>query len=430
LRLAWTCLLLATAAAAQDFSVAKKQPDPQVPAMQAANEALEAQDWEQAVKLLTTLAETNPKDAKILYDLGSAEDALDHTSAAEKAYRAAIADDEKLEEAHIALGLLLARNGKLDEGRTELAAGAAINGDITLTARALRALARIDQKQRPAEARDELLAALSITPETPDDKLMAAELAEAAGNGRSAAEAEYRKVLAAQPNNPPATAALAHLLAQDKQFAEAEILLTSALTAHPDDEGLNIQLASTYAAEGKTGSAVPIVETLHTANPSESNVTRLLAELYSDQKSYEKAEPLLAGLCAQNPKDGELTDLRAAGLMHLHRSAEAETILKLVVAEPTDFPTPEQWTQAAADLAFAASENNEPAVVLQILSERAKVLPPSAPILFLSAISEDKLHQTKLAAQAYKDFLAASNGALPDEEFEARHRLVALEHAK
>jgi predicted Zn-dependent protease len=398
--------------------------------MQAANDALEAQDWEKAVKLLTPLAEENLKDAKILYDLGSAQDALDHTSEAEKAYRAAIADDGKLEEAHIALGLLLARNGKLEDARTELAAGAALNGDKTLTARALRALARIDQKQRPAEARDELLAAISISPETPDDKLMAAELAETAGNGKSAAEAEYRKVLAARPNDPPAAAALAHLLVQDKRYPEAEKLLTGALTAHPADDGLNIQLASTYAAEGKTAAALPIVEALHAANPGETTVTRLLAELYSDQKNYEKAEPLLAGLCAQFPKEGELADLRATGLMHLHQTAQAEAVLKQVVAEPSDFPTPEQWAQAAADLAFSASENNEPGLVLQILSERAKVLPPSPPILFLSAISEDKLRHTKLAAQAYKDFLAASNGALPNEEFEARHRLVALEHAK
>ena len=58
-----------------------------------------------------------------------------------------------------------------------------------------------------------------------------------------------------------------------------------------------------------------------------------------------------------------------------------------------------------------------------------KVLQPTTPILFLSAISEDKLHHVKNAIEAYKGFLAASNGANPNEEFEARHRLVTLDHA-
>ena len=81
-------------------------------------------------------------------------------------------------------------------------------------------------------------------------------------------------------------------------------------------------------------------------------------------------------------------------------------------------------------LAFAASQNNDPAAALRALDVRATVLPPSAPTLFLIAIARDKLHQVKEAEQAYQQFLAASNGQNPDEEFEAKHRLVALEHTK
>ena len=48
----------------------------------------------------------------------------------------------------------------------------------------------------------------------------------------------------------------------------------------------------------------------------------------------------------------------------------------------------------------------------------------------VAAISYDRLHQVKPASEAYREFLAASNGKNPDEEFEARHRLDALEHMK
>lgn len=417
-------------AGAQDFSGAEKVPSPQSAAMQAANEALAAREWLKAVKLLTPLAEENPKDAHVLYDLGSAQDALDEESAAEQSYRAAILDDGGYLEARVALGLLLARAGRMDDARQELGAAAALNGDKLLRARALRAMARIDAKARPGEARDELLAALSLSPETPEDTLMTAELAEGANGGKDAAEAAYRRLLAEVPNDPQATAALAHLLASEKKYPEAEALLTAGLAAHPGDEPMTLQLASVDVAEGKTAEALPLVEALHTANPGETNVSHLLAELYLQAKDYAHAEPLLAGLSALNPRDGAVIDLHAEALMHLHRTAEAEKMLRPVVENPQLFASTEDWGIAAADLAFSASENNEPGLVLQVLQNRAKVLPTSPPILFLTAISEDKLHQVKLAVQAYKDFLAASNGANPNEEFEAQHRLIALDHSK
>ncbi len=425
----WLLLLILTSPlSAQDFSGTEKVPAPNSATIQQANAALEAQDWPKAIKLLTPLAAANPKDPHLAYDLGSAEDALDQSSAAEASYRVAIEDDPVYLEPRVALGLLLARAGKMDDARTELAAAAGIEkGDKLLRARALRAMARIDEKTRPADARDELLGALALSPETPEDTLLTAELAESAGDGgKAAAEDAYRSLLLKLPNDPEATAALAHLLASEKRYPDAEKLLTAGLAAHPGDTPMTIELATVLNAEDKQADALPLVEQLHASNPAEPNVTRLLAELSIDTKDYAKAEPLLAELTAQNPRDGQLVDLHAEALLHLHRAADAERVLKQVVAEPTDFSSTQDWGIAAADLAFAASEQNEPDEVLKILQNRAKVLPPSSPILFLTAISEDKLHHVKNAVEAYKNFLAASNGANPNEEFEARHRLVAL----
>jgi thioredoxin-like negative regulator of GroEL len=202
------------------------------------------------------------------------------------------------------------------------------------------------------------------------------------------------------------------------------------LTAHAGDEPMTMQLASVYMAENKTAEALPLVESLHRANPAETNLTHLLAELYMQAKDYAHAEPLLAGLCAQKPRDGALIDLRAEALLQLHQPAEAQRILTPMVADRELFSSTDDWGTAAFDLAFAATEQNEPALALQVLENRAKVLPPSSPILWLTAISEDKLHHVKIAIEAYKSFLAASNGANPNEEFEARHRLIALDHSK
>lgn len=395
-----------------------------------ANEALDRHDYASAQKLLTTLTEKNPTDSHLLYDLASTQDALDQPSPAEATYRQAIAVDPNFLEPHVALGLLLARNGKLADARTEFDKAATLpSNNQALKARAFRALARIDQNARPADASNELLAALKISPETPDDVLLTGELAEA-NQDLPAAEAAYRRILSADPQNSAATAALIHVLLRQNKPDQVETILTSALAKNPDDPTLNAQLASLYEAQNKPDQAIPIVEKLHTAHLQDANLTRLLARLYSRNNQFEKADPLYATLITASPQDPTLLDDRADALIHLHKPAEAEALLKRAMAQPNSFPTQQDLGIAASHLAFAASENNDPATTLQALDIRARVLPQSASSLFLSATAHDKLHQAKEASDLYKQFLSVANGKFPDEEWQARHRLIALEHTK
>ena len=402
----------------------------QDPLRSQASEALAKQDYATAAKLLTNLAEKNPNDAQVLYNLGSAQDALDQTSEAEASYRRAIAANGNLLEPHLALGLLLARAGKTADAHTALAAAAAVpNGDPALRARAYRALARLDQAGNPSGASDELLAALKISPETPDDILLTGELAQATGD-TAAAEAAYRRLLAADPDNTQAIAALVHLLVQQKKLDQAEQLLTVSLQKHPDDTTLNAQLASLYEAQNKPAQALPLLERLHAANPRDASITRLLARLYSRSNQYDKALPLYESLSAVSPNDPTLLDDEPDALIRLRRPAEAQALLERAVANPKAFSTPDAYGIAASHLAFAASANHDPATTLRALDLRAKVLAPTPATLFLAATAHDKLHQVKEASDLYKQFLAAAKGQFPDEEWEAKHRLIALEHTK
>ena len=424
------------------------QPQPQQPdpLLTQANQALDKQDYAAALKLLTTLAQKHPTDPHILYDLASTQDALDQTSAAEATYRQAIAADPNFFEPHLALGLLLARNHQLQAARTELTTATTLDTpDPALKARAYRALARLDLQTKdlqsqlpdPSAASDALLAAIKLTTETSDDILLSAEIAEAA-NDLPAAEAAYRRLLAAHPGDPDATAGLTHLLRREQKpgdtNANTEKLLTDALARNPDDPTLNAQLASLYADQGRLAEALPIAEKLRAADPQNAAVTRLLARLYSRNGQYDQSEPLFAALLSSaspaSPPDPTLLDDRADALIHLHRAAEAEALLKRAVAQPDTFPSKDDLALAASHLAFAASQNNDPAITLQALAIRDKVLPQSPSSLFLSATAHDKLHQVKLAVDLYKQFLSVANGKFPDEEWEARHRLTALEHTK
>lgn len=409
-------------------TTSQPQAAPQDPLRAQAAAALDKQDYSTALKLLTSLAEKNPTDAHILYDLASTQDALGQTTVAETTYRRAIAADATDFDPHLALGLLLARTGKLPEARAELATAITLTTpNQPLQARAYRALARIDESSRPSDASSELLAALKISPETPDDILLSGEIAESSSDLPSAENA-YRRLLASDPQNADANAALAHILIREQKPVDAEAALTVALAKNPDDPTLNAQLAGLYETQNEPDKALPIAEKLHAGNPSDANLTRLLARLYAQDNQFGKSDPLYASLIAANPQDPTLVTDRADTLINLKNFAEAESILKHALENPSTYPSKDDLGLAASHLAFAASSNNDPATTLQALSIRDKVLPQSPSSLFLAATAHDKLHQAKLASDLYKQFLSVAGGKFPDEEWEARHRLITLEH--
>jgi Tfp pilus assembly protein PilF len=444
---------------AQDFSHSDTRPAPEAALVQQANDALAARDFPAALKILTTLNTQTPNNPQILYDLGLTLEALGAASpatvnaqqttptepTAESSYRAAIAADPNFPAPHVALGLLLARDAnpgqpQLAQARTELLAATVLpDAEPALKARAFRALARLDQQAsppNPTDASTELLAALKLSTEQPEDVLLAAQIAEQASD-LPAAEQAYRRYLALPGNtaSPQATADLAHVLLVEHHPADAEALLTPALATDPGNPSFTAQLAEAYLASGdpaKIAQATPLVEALHASIPANANVTRLLARVYLETGHPEQADPLYAALLAaqSDHPDPTLLDDRAEVLLRLHRPAEAERLLKQAVANPAAFPSPDAFADAATHLAFAAAEIDDPRITLQALALRATVQHPSPASLFLEATANDDLHQNSKAADLYKQFLAEAHGTLPDQESQARQRLATLQHTK
>ncbi len=86
--------------------------------------------------------------------------------------------------------------------------------------------------------------------------------------------------------------------------------------------------------------------------------------------------------------------------------------------------------EAYGDLAVVASENQNYDLTLRVLDARAKLLEETPGTYFLRATAFDHLKAIKQAIQNYHLFLQAANGKYPDEEWKARHRLIALEPKK
>jgi Flp pilus assembly protein TadD len=421
---------------AQDFPAdAPQHPATQVPAVEAAapsetvlaaEAAISKSDWKTAETRLNAWLAAHATDARALFDAGYVADAQNRTEAAEALYRRAVAANPASMEAHLSLGLLLARENKVAEARTELEATTQLEGGAlapALKARAWRALARIDRPTQKngdtTAATNDLLEALKISPETPNDTLLAAELAEQAGQF-DVAETAYRRVLAKDAHSAQANAGLAHLLIRKKQFAEAETFLRAALEKTPDDPTLTAQLALVLAAEDKA-EALPLLQKLHTAHPENAAVTRMLAEVLAEAGDIAGSDQLYVKLLASMPTDADLLVAHGQNLVRLGRFAEA--VAAFDKATQHDARNADAWS----GLAFAAARVQQPAVTLRALGERAKLAPESASTYFLWATAYDALHKKPEAIAAYRHFIDAAAGKFPDQLWQAKQRLQLLE---
>jgi len=85
---------------------------------------------------------------------------------------------------------------------------------------------------------------------------------------------------------------------------------------------------------------------------------------------------------------------------------------------------------AWGQLAIAANENKDYALAIQALDTRAKYLPEMPVAYFLRATAYDHLRDYRKASENYHHFLEVANGQFPDQEWQARHRLIAIEPKK
>jgi Flp pilus assembly protein TadD len=435
LRSALFVLLVSAPALAQlpAQSPAAKAPAPAATAQSISGQVLDAEasiiksDWKSAQAKIEAWLVAHPADPRALFDAGYVADAQNRLEDAYDLYHRAVEANPKSFEAHLSLGLLLARQGKAEEARPELVAATKLepgDADPAMKARAWRALAQID-RPRPGspgdttEASNDLLEALKLTPETPADTLLAASLADQAG-AYDVAETAYRRVLAQDSKSADASAGLAHILIVRKQYPEAETFLRAALEKSPDDPALTAQLATVLAAQDKA-EAIPLIQKLHDAHPDDAAVTRMLAEVLAESGDAAGSDHFYAGLLAASPSDPALLVAHGQNLIRQLKYAEAFAVFDK--ATQLDPANADGWS----GLAFAASKTKQPTIAIHALTMRSRFLPEVASTYFLWAISYDALHQNVEAATYYHHFLDASAGKFPDQEWQARQRIILLE---
>lgn len=400
------------------------------PELTDAEASIATSDWKTASAKLDTYLTSHANDARALFDAGYVADHQDQLDRAEGFYRRAIEANPNSFEAHLGLGLLLARQGKRDEAHTELVAATTLDPGAAgpeLKARAWRALARLDKPGPDGEgnakvATDELLEALKISPETPDDTLLAADLAEDSGN-HDAADAAYRRVLANDPASVAANSGLAHVLIVRKQYPDAEKFVRAALQREPDNPVLNAQLATVLAAQN-SADALPLLQKLHTAHPDNADITGMLADVLAQSGDAAGSDRLYTALLAKNPDDVSLLVSHGQNLVRQQQYSQAYAAFDK--ATKLDSANADAWS----GIAFTASKLHQPSVAIHALTMRSKFLPDVPATYFLWATSYDSLNDKVAAITYYHHFLESSGGKFPDQEWQARQRLLVLEKKK
>jgi tetratricopeptide (TPR) repeat protein len=386
------------------------------PAVLQAETAIEKKDYALAERLLADHIARFPADHRAWYDLAFVFKVTDRASLAIDAYKKSLAAKPDVFDANLDLGELLLASGQPHDALPFLQAALRLKKDP----HAYRLQAAALEDSDLEAALDSYRQALALQPKDIAVQIRIAALLERAQRPADA-EAAYRAALALDPDSIPALTGLVDLYGSSGRFADAEAPLQALLRLLPSDPGLQLRLARLRLQTGKAAEAVAGLEAASAAHPEDLSLLRELSAARLAAKQFEAALSGFARLLAALPGDRDLRLGYARSLMHLMRYPEAErefvAALKLEAKDPS----------ALGDLAFCSHQNRHYEMAIQALDMRAQLTPDTPATLFLRATAYDHLRAYGPAAEFYRKFLEAAAGRFPDQEFQARHRLIAIE---
>ena len=397
--------------------------DSSSPEVDQAETAMQHNDFAAAESLLQKAVAAKPKDYRAWFDLGYVFDANQRTPAAIDAYRKSVELKPDIFESSLNLGFLLARQGDYPEAATYLKAATqlkpASHPEESL-ARAWLALARVEANIDPQQSLSASEQAAKFSPKDPAPHRLSATVLEKR-NSLDAAAREYQAALDLDPKSQETLTALADLYIKQKKYPEAEAMLRKLVAADPQNSSARAQLGRLLDEQGKHDEAAQELQQGLAANPGDPQAALELGTLYIKANRYPEAEQQFRLAVQKMPKDAEAHLALGSLLMHVKKYPEAQQELLLAVQLKPDL------ADAYGNLAVVAAENKNYQLTLKALDYRAKFLPEGPASYFLRATTLDNLKAVPQAVDYYQRFLAADEGKLPDQEWQARHRLMALD---
>jgi len=397
----------------------------QPPALTEAEAAIEKHDYSTAEPLLRGIVEKDPKNYQAWFDLGFLYNAQEKPDDSIAAYQQSVRANPAVFESNLNLGLMLMKYNK--PGAEEPLRAATLLKPSAHPeegqARAWLALGHLQAANKPDEALIAFQKAAALVPKNPEPHLLAGAILEQE-NKFSDAEQEYKQALALDPGSSDALVGLANIYMRGARYPEAEEFLRKVAAQRPNDAIPQIQLARVLAADGKNDEAIAEFQSALKLAPADRGAQRDLAEVYMTAGRFGDAEASYRALLPSQPNDPQLHYSLGRALMKQKKFNDAQSeFINAAKLKP-------DWGEAYGELAVAANENENYALTTRALDARAKFLPETPVTYFLRATAYDHLRQMKEAAANYHLFLQMAGGKYPDQEWQAQHRLIAIEPHK
>jgi tetratricopeptide (TPR) repeat protein len=424
----------------------KELVDDTPPEIAQAEDTIQKGDFAGAETLLKKALDKDPNNSQAWFyqawfDLGFVLNHLGRTDESIAAYRKSVAAKPDVFESNLNLGLMLARANNpeaeqfLRAATTLKPAGHSADDHVEEgQARAWLALAHLLEAKKPDDALQAYRKASELTPKDPEPHLSAGLLHERQKEFADA-EAEYKQALSLDPRNTDphntdahsteAAIGLTNIYMKSNRLADAEPLLRRLAAERPNDAGIHLQLGRVLEAEAKKDDAIVELQTTLKLAPADADAQREIADLYASAGKNGLAENAYRALVAAQPNDPELHRGLGNALLLQKKFPEAQQEFLTAVRLKRD------WPDIYVDLAFAANENKNYELTIRALNGRTLLnadLP--AVCFFLRATAYDHLHDYKQAAVDYHHFLDVAKGKYPDQEWQATHRLIAIEPKK
>jgi Flp pilus assembly protein TadD len=387
--------------------------------LQEAQRDIEKKDFAAAIDPLQKFIAAQPDVAYGHFELAYVFTALQRADKARGEYERTIAIDPKMAEAYLNLGILFIERDPAvavpnlrkavelmpAQSRPRYLLGVAQENakDYSAAAESLEGAYRLDphnlepilhlanlyvRLQRPADAEAKFRSILEAQPNNAQALLGVAECL-AAQKKPEAADA-YRSYLAVQPKDSATRARLVHLLVEQQQYDAA--------------------LAELNGAEAEAGAnAAPNLDSL-----------RMRADIQIAQKKWDDAIVTLNKAIALSPRDAQLHG--GLGRIYLQKRDFPDALKEVKMALQLDGKNLAYWK----DLSTAYYLSGDCASTLATLDEIAKLETPGAGPWFIRGLCYDKLNQPKPALEAYQKFLSLDQGQNADQDWQAQERSKVL----
>jgi tetratricopeptide (TPR) repeat protein len=404
---------------------------------EAAELALEVEDWERAEKWARRRLELAPKDAKSQLALGRVQWAKGKMSEAEKSLQAALELDPS--SADTAFGLVELLSAK-DPKRARAILERFLKDNPEQAAETLHELAKLDaQEEKYQAAAEKLRRAIRLDDaESGASRLLLGQVYEVLKDTRAAIE-QLRWVLAVEPEEyelwahigelealagdvdqarqtftqlrekRPADPAAASWLAADAErrgeYAKAAEFLRSS-SALKDDATLHLRLGHYLLQSGGISEAMKGLEEARKRWPKDDRINYYLALGHDDLGDHDKAVGLLREVLAVKPEDRDARWQLATILEKQGKIQEAEPEFRKLLAErPDDATTLNYLGYSLADRGLKLDEAEQ-------LIRKAVALEPRA-AAFRDSLGW-VLHKQGRSTQAVAELEAAVR-ELPDD---------------